>query len=97
MDIRRLARAPLGAATQLPRLMRMLSLDPEKVAREHGSVLRDLQRACSACSAARRCRRDLESEAEPQRILRYCANAETLVWMHGTPGEIAATMSAARA
>ncbi|WP_262299789.1 DUF6455 family protein [Microvirga sesbaniae] len=72
------ARGP-GAAEKLPRLMEALSLDPDRIRRIHAALMRDMSLTCSGCTAAVRCRQDLEHERAPARYDSYCPNAATLV------------------
>lgn len=84
-DINRFTQARPNAGRQLPKLMRLLSLDPDVVAREHTSVMRDMQRGCCGCAAAGRCSRDLVSGDASETFAAYCPNAETLLAMGARP------------
>ncbi|MBQ0819622.1 DUF6455 family protein [Microvirga terrae] len=72
------ARDP-GAAEELPRLMEALSLDPDRIRRIHSALMRDMSLTCSGCTAAVRCRQDLEHERAPAHYAAYCPNAGTLL------------------
>lgn len=74
-----LARLASRGATggELPRLLRAVGLAPERMARTHADVMRDMGIVCSGCEAARRCRRDLDRGWAPV-VQRYCPNAGTI-------------------
>jgi hypothetical protein len=63
---------------ELPGLMRALSIDEDKVRREHRPELHDMESACSTCTAKRRCRRDVRSGRAPSTFQQYCPNSEVL-------------------
>ena len=71
------ARGP-DAAKELPRLMNALSLDPEQIRQIHASLMRDMSLTCSGCTAAIRCRDDLERGVAPIHYREYCPNADGL-------------------
>jgi len=66
-----------GAGGELPRLLSAAGLVPERMARTHADVMRDMSIVCSGCEVARRCRRDLDRGWAPV-VQRYCPNAETI-------------------
>lgn len=71
------ARGP-DAAAELPRLMEALSLDVEKVRQIHAALMRDMSLTCSGCTAAVRCRDDLQHGRALAHYAEYCPNAEPL-------------------
>lgn len=66
------------AAKELPRLMNALSLDPDQIRQIHASLMRDMSLTCSGCTAAIRCRDDLDHGKASVDYREYCPNAETL-------------------
>ncbi|WP_445500681.1 hypothetical protein [Microvirga sp. G4-2] len=66
-----------AAGGELPRLLSAVGLAPERMARTHADVMRDMSVVCSGCAAARRCRRDLDRGWVPV-VQRYCPNAVTI-------------------
>jgi hypothetical protein len=64
--------------SELPRLMRLLALEPEIVERRHSSVMRDMRVVCACCAEASRCRKSLDRGRARSDFRRYCPNAETL-------------------
>jgi hypothetical protein len=74
---RLVARGP-DAAAGLPRLMRALGLDPERVANADRAVARDMEVVCSECRSSSRCARDLDAGKAHLEYEAYCPNAETL-------------------
>lgn len=66
------------AAKELPRLMSALSLDPDQIRQIHASLMRDMSLTCSACTAAIRCRNDLDHGGASAHYREYCPNAEVL-------------------
>ena len=76
------ARGP-DAAAELPRLMQALSLDADEIRKIHAALMRDMSLTCSGCTAAVRCRDDLDAGRSPARFGAYCPNAETLTDLSG--------------
>ena len=66
-----------GVGGELPRLLQAVGLVPERMARTHPDVMRDMSIVCSGCVSARRCRRDLDRGWAPV-VQRYCPNTETI-------------------
>jgi hypothetical protein len=52
-------------------------LDPAVVRCEVGTLLRDVERVCTRCLRATRCRRELEAGTAAQHCHEYCLNAGT--------------------
>jgi len=71
------------AAAELPRLMDALTLDPDRIRRIHAALMRDMSLTCSGCTAAVRCRDDLEFGQAQAHYAEYCPNAETLRELQG--------------
>ncbi|QRM31279.1 DUF6455 family protein [Microvirga sp. VF16] len=76
------ARGP-EAAGELPRLMNALSLDADRIRHIHATLMRDMSLTCSGCTAAVRCRHDLDRGRAPTHYGEYCPNAETLQELQG--------------
>lgn len=66
------------AADQLPKLLRALGVDPDKLALGNAAMMRDLQRICITCSHKSRCEHDLASGTAGQRYHDYCPNAVSI-------------------
>jgi hypothetical protein len=79
---RLVARGAQGGA-ELPRLMRTLSLDPERIRLEQPALMRDMSVTCSECAAVARCRQDLGRGQASLTYRGYCPNAETLRELRG--------------
>jgi hypothetical protein len=65
----------------LPLLMVALGLVPEKTARIHPGVMRDMSVVCSGCKLKRRCRSDISNGWAPV-VQRYCPNAHAIRSLH---------------
>ena len=74
---RLVARGPDSAAG-LPRLMRALGLNPERVSNTDRAVARDMEVVCSECRSSSRCARDLRAGKAHLEYEAYCPNAEIL-------------------
>ena len=74
---RLVARGAQGDA-ELPRLMRALSLDPDRIRLEQPALMRDMSVTCSECAVVARCRRDLDCGQASLTYCGHCPNAETL-------------------
>jgi hypothetical protein len=61
----------------MDRMMQARGLDPQAVRRMPAALVRDLEMTCTRCTAARRCRRDLEAGAAAVNCHDYCGNADT--------------------
>jgi hypothetical protein len=79
---RLVARGAQGSA-ELPRLMRTLSLDPERIRLEQPALMRDMSVTCSECAVVARCRRDLDLGQVSLTYRGYCPNAESLRELRG--------------
>jgi hypothetical protein len=66
------------AADQLPKLLRALGVDPDKLASDDPIMMRDLGRICITCGHKSQCEHDLASGAIAQRYHAYCPNAMSL-------------------
>lgn len=66
------------AADELPRLLRALGVDPEKLASTDPGTMRSLQRICITCRHKRECRHDLAAGIAATHYYDYCPNAISL-------------------
>lgn len=67
-----------GQTDLMPAMVRQLGLSPIAIKREEPGVYRDLQRVCSYCTDAGRCRNDLTANRGATYYREYCLNAGTL-------------------
>jgi transcriptional regulator with XRE-family HTH domain len=63
------------AADELPKLLRALGVDPQKLASRRGTTLRDLQRICIACGHKAQCQHELTAGTAVAHYHDYCPNA----------------------
>ncbi|WP_409366311.1 DUF6455 family protein [Microvirga sp. 3-52] len=63
--------------------MHALSLDSNRIRHTHATLMRDMSLTCSGCTAAVRCRHDLDQGRGRTRYGEYCPNAETLQELQG--------------
>ena len=66
------------AADELPKLLRALGVDPQKLASDDPSTMHDLQRICISCGHKGECRHDLAAGTAASRFRDYCPNAMSL-------------------
>jgi hypothetical protein len=78
LDLRRMAVRGADAARLLIRRLTALHLDADTLVKSDMSVMRDLQRLCSACRSKGRCKRDLARDPDNPAWRQYCPNAGTL-------------------
>jgi hypothetical protein len=52
-------------------------LDPDQLHGSFGTLLRDIERVCSSCRAAGRCRRELAAGTAALHYREYCPNSGT--------------------
>lgn len=63
------------AADELPKLLRALGFDPQKLASKNPAVMHDLQRICVTCSHKKQCRHELARGTAAGNYIDYCPNA----------------------
>jgi hypothetical protein len=63
------------AADELPKLLRALGVDPQKLASRRGTTLRDLQRICITCGHKAQCQHELTAGTAAAHYHDYCPNA----------------------
>ena len=66
------------ATDELPKLLRALGVDPQKLASEDPATMRDLQRICVTCSHKGQCQHDLATSTAARHYRDYCPNAISL-------------------
>ena len=66
------------AADELPKLLRALGVDPQKLASEDPATMRDLQRICVTCGHKGQCQHDLATGKAAWHYRDYCPNAISL-------------------
>jgi len=63
------------AADELPKLLRALGVDPQRLVSEDPARMRDLQRICITCGHKGRCQHDLAAGTITGHYHDYCPNA----------------------
>lgn len=66
------------AADELPKLLKILGIDPADLARTQPLVLRDMERVCAMCASKPECDRDLAAGTSAEHYEGYCLNAPTI-------------------
>src|SRR5436190_2983077 len=66
------------AADELPRLLRALGVNPDKLASQDPGMMRDLQRICVTCGHKGQCQHDLAKGTAASHYRDYCPNAISL-------------------
>ena len=61
----------------MERMMRARGLDPVQVRRAFATLLRDVERVCTRCETAGRCRRELDVGMAAEHCHEFCPNAGT--------------------
>jgi transcriptional regulator with XRE-family HTH domain len=77
-DLNELVRQGPHAADELPKLLKILGIDEEALARTRPMVLRDMERVCALCSSKGECDRDLAAGTSAEHYAGYCLNASTI-------------------
>jgi transcriptional regulator with XRE-family HTH domain len=66
------------AADELPKLLRALGVDPQKLASDDPAIMRSLQRICITCDHKNQCQHDLAAGMAASHYRDYCPNAMSL-------------------
>lgn len=66
------------AADELPKLLRALGVDPQKLRFDDPGLMRSLQRICISCGHKDRCQHDLAQGTASEHYREYCPNAMSL-------------------
>jgi transcriptional regulator with XRE-family HTH domain len=77
-DLNELVRQGPHSADELPKLLKILGIDEEALARTQPLVLRDMERVCALCHSKAQCDRDLAAGASAEHYEGYCLNAPTI-------------------
>ena len=77
-DLNELVRQGPHAADELPKLLKILGIDEEALARTQPMVLRDMERVCALCAQKGECDRDLDAGTSAEHYEGYCLNAPTI-------------------
>jgi transcriptional regulator with XRE-family HTH domain len=77
-DLNELVRQGPHAADELPKLLKILGIDEEALARTQPMVLRDMERVCALCAQKGECDRDLAAGTSAEHYEGYCLNAPTI-------------------
>jgi transcriptional regulator with XRE-family HTH domain len=77
-DLTEMVRQGPHAADELPKLLKILGIDEEALARAQPMVLRDMERVCALCASKGECDRDLAAGTSAEHYEGYCLNASTI-------------------
>ncbi len=66
------------AADELPKLLRALGVDPQKLTAGGRTTLRELQRICITCAHKNRCQHELAAGTAASHYHEYCPNAMSI-------------------
>jgi transcriptional regulator with XRE-family HTH domain len=77
-DLTDLVRQGPHAADELPKLLKVLGIDEDALARSQPLVLRDMERVCALCASKGECDRDLAAGTSAEHYEGYCLNASTI-------------------
>jgi uncharacterized protein YjiS (DUF1127 family) len=66
------------AADELPKLLRALGVDPQKLASDDAAIMRSLERICISCGHKNQCQHDLAAGTAASHYRDYCPNAMSL-------------------
>jgi pyrroloquinoline quinone (PQQ) biosynthesis protein C len=67
-----------NAADELPKLLRALGVDPQKLASNEPATMRSLQRICISCGHKNQCQHDLAAGTAASHYRDYCPNAMSI-------------------
>lgn len=74
-ELESIARKGPNAADELPKLLRALGVDPQKILSDRNGALRDLQRICTSCGHKAQCKHELAAGTAANHYHSYCPNA----------------------
>jgi hypothetical protein len=72
-----------NAADELPKLLRALGVDPQKILSDRNGTLRDLQRICTTCGHKAQCKHELAAGTATKHYHGYCPNAVSIDELFG--------------
>ena len=67
-----------NAAAELPKLLRALGVDSQKLLSDRNGTLRDLQRICITCGHKAQCKHELAARTAANHYHDYCPNAMSI-------------------
>ena len=73
-----------NAAAELPKLLRALGVDPQKLPSDRRTTMRDLQRLCITCGHKAQCRHELAAGTAAKHYHDYCPNAMSIDELFGS-------------
>jgi transcriptional regulator with XRE-family HTH domain len=77
-DLSELVRHGPHAADELPKMLEVLGISEQALARTQPLVLRDMERVCALCAHKGECDRDLAAGTAAEHYKGYCLNAPTI-------------------
>ena len=77
-DLNELVHKGPHAADELPKLLKILGISEDDLARIEPLVLHDMERVCALCQHKGECDRDLAAGTSAERYQGYCLNAPTI-------------------
>jgi hypothetical protein len=78
-----IARKGPNAADELPKLLRALGVNPQKISSDRIGALRDLQRICTTCGHKAQCKHELAAGTAGKHYHGYCPNAVSIDELFG--------------
>jgi transcriptional regulator with XRE-family HTH domain len=82
-ELKFVARKGPNAADELPKLLRALGVDPQKLFPDRIGAFRDLQRICTSCSHKAQCKHELTAGTAAKHYHDYCPNAVSIDELFG--------------
>ena len=73
-----------NAAAELPKLLRALGVDPQKLPLDRRTTVRDLQRICITCGHKAQCRHELAAGTAAKHYRDFCPNAMSIDELFGS-------------
>jgi len=77
-DLLLIANKGSHAADELPKLLRALGVDPQKLTTDNRANFRELQRICITCGHKNLCQHDLSAGTAASHYREYCPNAMSI-------------------
>ena len=77
-DLNELINQGPHAADELPKLLAVLGINADDLARVEPVVLHDMERVCALCHNKRECDHDLAAGTSAEHYQNYCLNASTI-------------------
>ena len=73
-----------NAAAELPKLLRALGVDPQKLPSDRRTTMRDLQRICITCGHKAQCRHELAAGTAAEHYRDFCPNTMSIDELFGS-------------